>query len=345
MPIDRQALEDAISQQHERQPFSGVIFVRDAGETILARGFGFANKAEQIPNSLETRFGMASGGKTFTGVAICQLVERGLAAFETPLKDCLETPLSLDPAVTLHHLLTHTSGIPDYFDESVSDDYAAVWRDRPMYAFRQPADYLPLFAHLPMQFKPGEGWAYSNAGFIMLGLVVEHLSGMPFADYVEKYIFQPCGMASSGYFSLDQLPGGTAQGYIPAGNGEWRTNIYAIPIVGSADGGTFATVRDLSRFWDALMGGQLVGPAALAQMLAPHWLGQPTEFGTWYGYGLRMKQQNGSVSKYYMLGGDPGVAFFSGFYPASRTQYSLIGNTEDAAWAMYDCIAPILNAS
>src|SRR5690606_12459032 len=112
-------------------------------------------------------------------------------------------------------------GIPDYFDEAVMDDYEALWRERPMYAFRTPGDFLPLFAEEPMQFKPGERWAYNNSGYIVLGLVVEKLTGMPFAKYVEEHVFQPCGMTASGYFAMDRLPGGTALGYIPVGDGEW----------------------------------------------------------------------------------------------------------------------------
>ena len=342
MPLNLTALEDAIASQHERQPFSGVISVRQGGQTVFARAYGYANLAEQVPNTVETRFGIASGGKTFTSVAVCQLVERGLATFDTPLRDCTGGLLPrFDPGVTLHHLLTHSSGIPDYFDESVQDDYEALWRERPMYSFRRPADFLPLFADMPMQFKPGERWAYNNSGFIVLGLVVEHLSGMPFADYIEKNIFQPCGMNASGYFALDQLPGGTALGYIATGDGGWRTNIYAIPVIGGGDGGAFTSAPDLARFWDALLGYKLLSQPTVAQMLTPHWR-MPDREDTHYGYGLWLKQRPGDSLAYYMLGGDPGVVFYSGCYPAAGVQFTLLANTEEPASPMFECIAPLL---
>ncbi len=346
MPINVRALEEVITRQHQRLPFSGVIFVREHDEILFARAYGAANQAEQISNTVHTRFGIASGAKTFTSVAICQFVERGQLTFDTRLKDCLDLPLPPWAAdVTLHHLLTHSAGIPDYFDEAVMDDYEALWQERPMYAFRRPRDFLALFADGLPKFKPGTQWAYNNAGFIVLGLVVEQVAAMPFAEYVEKHIFRACGMESSGYFFMDRLPGGTAQGYIPVGEGQWRTNIYAIPIVGGPDGGAFTTVHDLAKFWDALMGYRLLSRAMVTQMLTSYWPTNPDKEETHYGYGIWIAQARGEDRVYYMLGEDPGVSFFSGFYPSPQIQFSLLGNTVAATDAMFDCIAPMLNAA
>jgi CubicO group peptidase (beta-lactamase class C family) len=346
MSIIGSALQDAIAQQNSQSEFSGVIFVRAGGEVILAQGYGMANRAEQIPNTIQTRFGTASGAKTFTSAAICQLVEKGLVTFETRLKDCLEFPLpQFDPEITLHHLLTHSAGTPDYFDEAVMDDYEALWRDRPMYAFRTPQDFLPLFSNETMQFKPGERWAYNNAGYILLGLVVEHLAGMPFSQYVKQNIFAACGMTSSAYFPLDRLPGGTAQGYIPVKGDQWRSNIYSIPIVGGPDGGAYTTVQDMAKFWDALLGYHLLSEATIARMLTPHWLTDPGDDEHAYGYGLWITQEQGQPRVYSMQGEDPGVSFYSGFYPEKQIQFSLLGNTVAASDAMYACIAPLLRAA
>jgi D-alanyl-D-alanine carboxypeptidase len=150
---------------------------------------------------------------------------------------------------------------------------------------------------------------------------------------------------SSGYFSMDCLPGCTAQGYIPAEEGKWRANIYAIPIVGGPDGGAYTTAHDLARFWDALLGYRLLSRATVTKMLTPYWRTDPSDEKTHYGYGLWIAQEQGEPRVYYMLGEDPGVSFFSGFYPIKQIQFSLLGNTVAATDSMFNCIAPILKAA
>jgi len=343
MTLDRRALENAIARQHEREPFSGVVSVRERGEVVFEQAFGLAHRAERIPNTPATRFGIASGTKTLTAIAVAQLVEQGILAFDARLADCVAAPLpAFDPGVTLHHLLTHSAGIPDYFDEAVMDDYEALWRERPMYRFRTPGDFLPLFAHLPMKAVPGTTWAYNNAGYVLLGLAVERAAGMPFAAYVERHVLRASGMTSSGFFPLDRLPGGTARGYLPTEDGGWRTNAYAVPIVGGADGGAFTTAQDLAALWDALLGGRLVGEATRARLLAPHWRTDPERDDGHYGYGLWIRQRDGRPVSYAMVGEDPGVAFSSTYFTGSGVLCSLLGNTGDASWAMLGAIRPIV---
>ena len=343
MHLDGRALKNAITLQHEREPFSGVVSVRERGEVVFERGFGLAHRAERIPNAPATRFAIASGTKTLTAIAVARLVERGRLAFDARLADCLDVPLpTFDPHVTLHHLLTHSAGIPDYFDEAVMDDYEALWRERPMYRFRTPSDFLPLFSHLPMKAAPGTAWAYSNAGYVLLGLAVERASGMPFAAYVQRHVLQAAGMAASGFFALDRLPGGTARGYLPTEDGGWRTNAYAVPIVGGADGGAYTTAGDLAALWEALLGGRLTGEATLARMLAPHWRTDPERDDGHYGYGIWIRRREGRAPTYAMLGEDPGVAFSSTCDPESGVLCSLLGNTVDASWAMLGAVTGVL---
>ena len=346
MPLDRRALTDAIARQHTREPFSGVISVRERGEMAFSEAFGLAHRAERIPNRLDTRFAIASGTKTLTAVAVCGLLERGHVAFDTRLAECLDVPLPrFDPGVTLHQLLSHSAGIPDYFDEAVTDDYEALWRERPMYAFRTPSDFLPLFAHLPMKAAPGTTWAYNNAGYVLLGLVVEAVSGTAFRQYVERHVLQACGMTSSGFFAMDRLPGGTARGYLPCGDGAWRTNAYAVPIIGGADGGAYTTAHDLTRLWDALLGGLLVREATLERMLSPHWRTDSGDDESYYGYGLWIRRRGERTVAYSMLGEDPGVSFSSTYFPGSGVLCSLLGNTVDASNAMRAAMTPILEAA
>ncbi len=346
MTVDRRALIDAIAVQHELEPFSGAILVRERGEVVVAAAYGLAHRAERIPNAVGTRFGIASGTKTLTSIAVAQLVEQGRLAFDVPIAGCVDAPLpGIDPSVTLHQLLTHSAGVPDYFDEVVMDDYEALWRERPMYAFRTPSDFLPLFAHLPMKTAPGTTWAYNNAGYVLLGLAIEQASGMPYTAYVERHVLQACGMASSGFFAMDRLPGGTARGYLPTDDGGWRTNAYAVPIVGGADGGLFTTAHDIAALWDALLGHRLVGEATLARMLAPHWCTGPDGYTDHYGYGVWIARRDGRSDAYAMAGEDPGVAFHARYDPDSGVLYVLFGNTVAAAHAMHGAIAPILDGA
>ncbi len=344
--IDRQALTDAIRRQHEREPFSGVIDVRERGEVVFAEAFGLAQRAERIPNALGTRFAIASGTKTLTSIAIAQLVDAGRVALDTPLVDCLDEPLpTIDRDVTLHHLLCHAAGVPDYFDEAVMDDYEDLWRERPMYRMRSPSDFLPLFAHLPMKAAPDTTWAYSNAGYVLLGLVVEQVAGMSYTQYVQRYVFDACGMTSSGFFAMDRLPGGTAYGYLPTEDGGWRTNAYSVPIVGGPDGGAYTTTADLAALWDALLGGRLLREATLERMLTPHWRTGPADDEGHYGYGIWIARRGGRTTAYSMVGEDPGVSFSSVMRRGPGVLCSLLGNTVGASNAMRRAIAPIIEAA
>ncbi|WP_251126085.1 MULTISPECIES: serine hydrolase [unclassified Exiguobacterium] len=313
------------------ETFSGVYSVTSLGASIH-QSFGYANRSEQIQHDLTTRFGIASGCKLFTAIAICQLVEQGRLSFSTSLESfqTLDLPY-ISSQVTVHQLLTHTSGIPDYFDESVSDDFEALWRNVPMYRLRQLRDFLPFFQQKAMRDEPGSRFSYNNAGYILLGLIVEEVTGQSFTDYVEQSIFQPAGMSDSGYFSLDALPANTALGYIDHKDGTWRTNQYAIPIKGGADGGAFVTVQDMTRFWQALLSHQLLDASSTARLLTPHVT--VNDRGGSYGYGLWIQHHaTGDIFKYHVMGYDPGVSFHSGYYPETDIISVVCANQSDGAF-------------
>lgn len=340
MPVDPAAIDSLIA---DIPAFSGVVLVVDRGTVRYQRALGYANRSDQLPNTLTTRFGIASGTKTFTAVAIGQLVARGLLAFDQPLAMCAGVPLPwLHPGVTLHHLLTHTSGVPDYFDEAIMDDYAALWHSVPMYRIRRSADFLPLMQDRPMQFEPRARFHYNNGGYVLLGQVVEHIAGMSLPEYMAEHLFRAADMRDSGYFATDQLPARTAYGYVddPQGPG-WRTNFFAIPIIGGGDGGAYVTAPDVIAFWRALLNHTLM-PAPLTQaMLTPHAV---TEEGMSYGYGLWMKQLPDGTQRYSMIGGDPGVSFRGVCYPDRDLQIVAIGNVSSGAGRIADAIAALVEA-
>ncbi|WP_370512407.1 serine hydrolase domain-containing protein [Planomicrobium sp. CPCC 101110] len=304
--------------------FSGVAIFKRKETWSTAKGL--ADRANLRPNAIDTRFGIASGSKIFTAVIICQLVEEGLLSFEAKLSEVLPDLFPDFPA-TIHHLLTHTSGIPDYFDEETMADYEELWHDRPMYGMKTGSDFLPLFQNRPMLFTPGERFRYNNAGFIALGLVVEKITGKPFIEEVEERIFARAEMADSGYFPLDQLPAQTAFGYIEEKNG-WRTNQYAIPVIGGADGGAFVTANDMVRFWESLMNHSLLSKGMTGCLLTAHVSGGSGD----YGYGVWIDRQDGAITKYHVIGYDPGVSFHSGYYPDSGSVLTVLSNRGKGAF-------------
>lgn len=312
-----------ISDGLEEMDFSGAVLWKTAD--IWSTAKGLADRANERPNAVTTRFGIASGSKIFTAVAILQLVEKGELALDDVLSRLLPE-LFPDFDVTIHQLLTHTSGIPDYFDEEEMDDFEELWQTLPMYSMKSGIDFVPLFNRKPMMFTPGEKFHYNNAGFIALGLVIEKITGMAFTEAAEQQIFAPADMTSSGYFRLDRLPAQTAFGYIDEGD-LWRTNQYAIPIQGGADGGAFVTAGDMAAFWERLMDGTLLSEQMLKTMLMPH---AATEKGA-YGYGLWLELHDEGTAKYHIMGYDPGVSFHSAYYPADRSILTVLSNKSEGA--------------
>lgn len=310
--------------------FSGTVLVQDGNGSTASTSFGFSNRADFLKNNAGTRFGIASGCKLFTAIAICQLVEGGKLSWDTRLRDCLDVEFPrFSGEITIHHLLTHTSGIPDYFDEDVMDDFEELWIARPMYHIRSPRDFLPMFESEGMKAAPGESFHYNNAGYILLGLIVEQASRMTFSEYVQEHIFNRAGMTDSGYFSFDQLPSNTAIGYIDLANGTWKTNIYSLPVKGGSDGGAYTTVNDMAKLWQALFGLILLKEGTLAKLLTPHAKVNETEY---HGYGIWIKKTSGQVSKYHVMGYDPGVSFHSAYYPSTQTISVVCSNKSQGAY-------------
>lgn len=316
--------ENPISDGMEEMDFSGAVLWQKENPWSSAKGF--ADRANERPNAVDTRFGIASGSKIFTAVAICQLAEEGKLAFEDKLSELLPDVFP-NFGVTVHQLLTHTSGIPDYFDEAIIDDFEELWVKHPMYLMKSGMDFVPLFKDAPMRFEPGAEFHYNNAGFIALGLIIEKITGRAFADYVEERIFAAAGMNASGYFRLDQLPAETAFGYIDDGE-TWRTNQYALPIKGGADGGAFVTADDMGLFWKGLMDYSLLSKEMTERLLAPHVGNEDSE----YGYGVWMERSNGEVEKYHIMGYDPGVSFHSSYYPADKSILTVLSNKSKGAY-------------
>jgi CubicO group peptidase (beta-lactamase class C family) len=279
-------LSDLLAEKVFQQAFSGVVSIQKGGETLFGEALGYADRSWRIFNTLETRFRIASISKMFTAAAILQLIEAGRLAMDTRAVEALGLQhTNLHPEVTVHHLLTMTGGVPDWFEES--EDWEAAWkalsRECPVYLLRENADYLPLFAWKAPLAQPGAGYRYSSASYILLGLLIEKVTGERFAETIRREIFARAGMTSSGFFALDEITRRSAEGYvpIPGPDGQplrWKKNLYHVTPVPAAAGGATATVGDLLRFSRALRRGELLSPEMSREATTPKVVETPDRY-------------------------------------------------------------------
>ncbi len=314
------------------EDFSGCVSVMRDGAVEFRKAYGYADDANRIPNRLDTRFATASAGKVFVAAAILRLIEDGKLTFSDTIGDLLPIDWQkIDRGITVRSLLTHTSGIPDYFDETVQTEYADLWKDYPNYKIRRNADILPLFIDKPMIYAPGAKFQYNNTGYVVLALILEAITGEPFDVYLKKMIFDPFGMTDTGYYELDRLPERCANSYIKDEvTGGYYTNIYSVDVKGTGAGGAFTTVTDIERFWSCLLRGDLLSQDMLEKMLAPQ-NGDPSDP---YGYGVWLRKAGEDTYIPYIQGCDPGVSFVSTYDRTSRSSLTIVSNYGCNVWAI-----------
>lgn len=272
--VDRLAAQDR---------FSGQVLVMRDGKVLFRAARGMACRAYQVPVGPATRFNLASMNKMFTGVAVAQLAQRGLLSFDDTLEKHLpDYPQEVASKVTIHHLLTHTAGLGSYWNEK--------W-EKAKFRVRDVADYLALFQEEPLRFEPGQGWFYSNAGYILLGAVIEKVTGQSYFEYVREHIYRPAEMNDTDCYALDEDPPNLAVGYSHFDSkgavhpDRWFNNTLKHVAKGGPAGGGYATGADMLRFAEALMGGELLDQAHTELVLTGK---VKTELGPteWYGYGF-----------------------------------------------------------
>ena len=294
-------LEAFVDKQAAADEFSGAVLVAKDGQVIFQKAYGLANRTANIPNRVETKFNLGSMNKMLTAVAVMQLAEQGkLAVTDTVGKHLPDYPnKEVANRVTIHQLLTHTSGLGDFFNEKF------FARDRPL---AKVADYLPYFVDEPLAFPPGTKWKYSNAGYIVLGLIVAKVSGQSYYDYVRDHIYRPAGMLNTSHRFPDAEKATIAAGYTRQGpdgprNGPRRENTAGRPEIGSSAGGGYSTVADLLRFDQALRGNRLLNAKNTALMTTATKL---DEDGSGYAYGFGNCRFNGQRVLGHN-GGAPGI--------------------------------------
>jgi CubicO group peptidase (beta-lactamase class C family) len=248
------ALETFVREEASADRFSGAVLVAKDGEMLLSEAYGLADREREISNTAQTRFRIGSMNKMFTAVAILQLVEAGEVELTAPLGTYLTDYPNREVAtkVTIHHLLTHTGGTGDIF----GPEFEAHREE-----LRTLADYVELYGERGPEFEPGSQWAYSNYGFILLGTVIEAVTGQSYYDYVHEHIYDPAGMTGTGSVPEDQAVPDRAIGYMdPSGGTDWRPNTDTLPYRGTSAGGGYSTVEDFARFADALLSRELLSP-------------------------------------------------------------------------------------
>jgi D-alanyl-D-alanine carboxypeptidase len=242
----------------QRDLFSGTVLLARGNETLFLESYGMANKDFNIPNTTDTKYNIGSINKIFTQVALMQLRDAGKIDFTKTLRTYLpDYPSPVADRITIQQLLQHSSGLGDIF--------GPAYRDMPKDHLRGLGDYLPLFVDKPLEFEPGSSNRYSNAGYVLLGLVIETLSGQTYDDYVRTKIFAPLGMNDTAAYESDAIVPKRAVNYTRDDDGVMRTNIHMRPGRGSSAGGGYSTVMNLLRFTrDAR---KVLSPAAFHQMI------------------------------------------------------------------------------
>jgi CubicO group peptidase (beta-lactamase class C family) len=323
-------LQEDVAMLVERTAFSGVISII-GDEVEFTRADGFADRAHGIPNTTETRFGTASGSKTFCACAILGLIDDGVLALETPARSVLGSDLPLiDDAVTIEQLLAHRSGIGDYLDEGAIEDIRDFFQPISVHRLASAEEFLAVLDGYPTVFPPGERFEYNNGGYVVLGLIAERASGTPFPDLVHERVLAPAGMTATAYLRSDELPGDAAIGYLNEDG--LRTNIFNLPVRGTGDGGAFTTLADVAAFWSAFLEGRIVSERSVAEMLRSR---STDETGRRYGLGFWLHP----TREVAMLSGwDAGVSFRTEHDPASGAMFTVMSNTTDGAWPLVELL-------
>jgi CubicO group peptidase (beta-lactamase class C family) len=305
---DVSRMEEVIRSFVSDQHFMGSVLVAHGKEVLLDKGYGFANLEWNIPNSPSSKFRLGSITKQFTAASILLLQEGGKLNLSDPVKKYLpDSPAAWDK-VTVLNLLTHTSGIPSF---TSFPDYASL---EPFAT--TPEQLVKRFRDKPLDFQPGEKWSYSNSGYVLLGYLIEKISGESYERFVQENIFTPLGMKDSGYDSNSAIIPHRAAGYSPGPNGPENAGYINMTVPLSA-GGLYSTTDDLLRWEQGLFGGKLLSSASLQKMTTP--------FKEDYACGLMVHTVNGRKVIEHG-GGIEGFNTLLAYYPEDELTVIVLSN-------------------
>ncbi|HYL85150.1 MAG TPA: serine hydrolase domain-containing protein [Candidatus Angelobacter sp.] len=300
------ALRAELDKRAAADSFAGAVLIAKDGKPIFKAAYGLADREKKTPNKLDTQFRIGSMNKMFTAVAVLQLVQAGKIKLTDPLGKYLTDYPNKDLAskVTIHHLLTHTGGTGDFFGPEF---------DKHRLELRTLQDYVKLYGQRGVEFEPGSRWAYSNYGFLLLGVLIERVSGQSYYDYVAEHVYKPAGMTLTASLAEDEAVSGRSIGYMhdrgqrgPGNAGAaqtWIPNTNTLPYRGTSAGGGYSTVEDFLRFANALEGHKLLD-AEHTELLTSGKV--DTGGGEKYGYGFG-ERSFGAMHCFGHGGGAPGM--------------------------------------
>ena len=310
---DATRMDTIVRADADKGEFMGAVLVAKDGVILFDRGYGSANLEWKIPNDGDTKFRLGSVTKQFTAVSIMMLYDQGKLNLDAPIKAWFpDAPATWDK-ITIRHLLTHTSGIPNLTD---FDDFLKL-KTLPT----NVAGMIARFRDKPLDFQPGEKWSYSNSGYILLTAIVEKASGQGYAAFVTANIFKPLGMADSGYDSHAAVLPHRASGYSPSANGPVNADYVDMTIPQGA-GALYSTTHDLLKWQIGLYGGKLLKPATLAMLTTP---GKGD-----YGFGIFIATKEGGRI-FSHSGGIEGFNTWLGYDPERKITVVVLGNLNGGA--------------
>ena len=336
-------IKEVFNKYAQEENFSGAALVKKGNITLFHEAYGEAHKGFKIKNTVATKFDTASITKLFTAVGILQLIDKDLISFEDKVLDILDIKdTSISKEVNIYHLLTHTSGIGDDADEEAGEEYEDIWKEKPNYSVRETVDFLPQFIHKEPNFEPGKGCRYNNVAFVLLGLVIERITGQKYREYIKENVFKKIGMKNTDFYSMDGVNENVAEGYaeICSENDEfigWRKNIYSYPPIGSPDGGANTTVEDLDLFVRELYNGRVLSKAMTENLFTPKVVNRKYEkFTAMMGFGYEFIVRNDSDEIIYITkdGSNAGVACKFNYYPSIDTTLVVLANQDCNVWAL-----------
>lgn len=326
------AREDAyIIGETATHHFRGTVLVGIDGQIVFEKAYGPGDEEWDVSNTLKTKFRIASLTKQFTAACILLLQERGLLHVQDRVSKYLPDVPAAWKDVTVHQLLTHTSGVPN-------PDYASKQSATIQRVGATPREAIAQVANQPLDFSPGTKWAYSNTGYTLLGSLIEKLSGQTYADFLENNIFHPLGMTDSGYDRAAEILKARASGYDISDDRVVNADFIDMSGPFSA-GGIYSTVEDLFRWNEALAhSGKLLSADSLKQMFTEY--PEATHEGQHYGYGVVISRQKFGRLLYYHGGGVQGFSSVIQRYPEERLCIVVLSNLEPyKPWELGDHIA------